>query len=178
MIESARWCNHLLHNSRAALSTLEWDLKAMASVARLLFVRDAPAGDEVDLCVRMSMHDRPHVIEWDDWVKLKYVDTGKSVVCRLRGNDDPSGPVQPKRIHINSHLRDILGLKSGKVAAYLLQEFRIEKAPSWASLWYIYRYHPKRQRRHQVLALMALYGGIILVLIWLLCVLLLYFAKP
>ena len=137
----------------------------MASVKQLLFVREAPAGDEMDLCVRMSMHDRPNGIKWDDWVKLRYVDTGKSAFCRLRGNDDPSGAVQPKRIHINSHLRGMLGLKSGKVAAYLLQEFRIEKAPSWAFLWYIYRYHPDHRRRKEVLALTVVSGGIILGLI-------------
>jgi len=137
----------------------------MASVRRLLFVREAHAGDEMNLCVRMSMHDRLNGIKWDDWVKLRYVDTGKSVLCRLKGNDDPSGSVQPKRIHINSHLRDMLGLKSGKVAAYLLQEFRIEKAPSWAFLWYTYRYHPNHRRRKEVLALMVMSGGIILGLI-------------
>jgi hypothetical protein len=137
----------------------------MTSVGRLLFVRQAPADDEMDLCVRISMHDRPNGIKWDDWVKLRFVDTGKSVVCRLKGNDDPSGSVQPKRIHINSHLRDMLGLRSDKVAAYLMHEFRMEKAPSWAFLWYTYRYHPDRRRRGDVLALTVMLGGIILGLI-------------
>jgi hypothetical protein len=137
----------------------------VATVRRLLFVRDAPADDEMDLCVRMGVHDRPYVIKWDDWVKLRYVDTGKSVICRLKGSDDPSGSVQPKRIHINAHLRGMLGLKSGKVVAYLLQEFCIEKAPSWAFFWYIYRYHPDHRRRKEVLALTVMSGGIILGLI-------------
>lgn len=134
----------------------------MAGVRRLLFVRESPADDEMSLSVRMAVHDRPDDIKPDDWVRLTYVETGKSVVCRLKGSDDSSGSVQPKRIHINSHLRGKLGLKSGKVAAYLLREFRIEKAPPWASLWYIYRYHPDSRRRKEVLALTVMLGGIIL----------------
>jgi hypothetical protein len=137
----------------------------MASVRLLLFVREAPADDETHLCVRMSMHDRPNGIKWDDWVKLRYVDTGKSVLCRLKGDDDPSGSVQPKRIHVNSHLRDMLGLKSDKVAAYRLQEFHIGKAPSWAFLWYTCRYHPAHSKRKKALALTLVFGGIILGLI-------------
>ena len=133
----------------------------MASVTRLLFVREAPTDDEMNLCVRMGMHDRPNGIKWDDWVKLRYVDTGKSVLCRLKGNDDLSGSVQPKRIHINSHLRDMLGLKSGKVAAYLLQEFHIEKAPSWALLLYTCRYHPDHRKRKKALALIVVLASII-----------------
>jgi hypothetical protein len=134
----------------------------MASGRKLLFVRKAPANDEMSLCVRMSMHDRPNGIKADDWVKLTFVETGKSVVCRLKDNDDPSGPVQLLRIHINSHLRDMLGLESDKFAAYLLQEFSMEKAPSWAFFWYVYRYHPNHRRREEVLALTVLVGGIIL----------------
>ena len=134
----------------------------MASVKRLLFVREAPTSDQMDLCARMSMHNRPHGIKWDDWVKLTFVAADKSVVCRLRGNDDEVGSVQTRRIHINSHLRDMLGLKSNMIAEYLLQEFRIEKAPSWAFFWYIYRYHPNHRRRAEVLALTVIFGSIIL----------------
>lgn len=134
----------------------------MASVTRLLFIREAPTRDQMDLCARMSMHSKPNGIKWDDWVKLTFVDAGKSVVCRLRGNDDQFGSVQTKRIHINSHLRDMLGLKSETIAARLLQEFRMEKAPSWAFFWYIYRYHPDHRRRAEVLALTVMFGGIIL----------------
>ncbi len=137
----------------------------MASVRLLLFVREAPADDEMHLCVRMSMHDRPNGIKWGEWVRLRYVDTGKSVLCRLKANDDASGSVQPKRIHINSHLRDMLGLKSGKVAAYLLQEFRMDKEPSWAFLWYTFRYHPDHRKREKALALTVMFGSIILGLI-------------
>ena len=99
----------------------------MASERRLLFVREASTSDQTDLCVRMSTRDRPNGIKWDDWVKLTFVETGRSVVCRLRSSDDPSGSLQLLRIHINSHLRDVLGLKPDKIAGYLLQEFRIEK---------------------------------------------------
>lgn len=137
----------------------------MTGARRFLLVREANADDEMDLCVRMSGHDRPDGVKWDDWVKLRYVDTGRSVLCRLKGNDDPSGSVQAKRIHINTHLRRMLGLKSSKVAAYLLQEFRLEKAPSWAFLWYIGRYHPNPRRRREVLAVTVMLGGIILGLI-------------
>ena len=73
-----------------------------------MFVK-LPADDEMHLCVRMSMHDRPNGIKWGEWVRLRYVDTGKSVLCRLKANDDASGSVQPKRIHINPRLRDMLG---------------------------------------------------------------------
>ena len=58
----------------------------------------------------------------------------------------------------------MLGLKADTIAARLLQEFLIEKAPSWALLWYIYRYHPDHRRRAEVLALTLMFGGIILVL--------------
>jgi len=137
----------------------------MASGSRLLFVREAPADDEMNLCVRIGIHDRPNRIKWDDWARVTFVDTGKSVVCRLEGNDGPSESVQPRRIHINSHLREMLGLRSDRVAAYLMQEFRIEKAPSWAFFWYICRYHPDHRRRKEVLALTVMSGGIILGLI-------------
>jgi hypothetical protein len=110
----------------------------------------------------MSMHNKPNGIKWDDWVKLTFVDVDKSVVCRLRGNDDQFGSVQTRRMHINSHLRDMLGLKSDTIAARLLHEFRIEKAPSWALFWYIYRYHPDHRRRAEVLALTVILGSIIL----------------
>jgi hypothetical protein len=137
----------------------------MASVIRRLLVREAPARDQMDLCVRMSMPDRPNGIKWDNWAKLTFVDTGKSVVCRLKGSDDKSGSVQTRRIHINSHLRDMLDLKSDTIAAPILQEFRIEKAPSWAFFWYIYRYHPDHRMRKEVLALTVMFGSIILGLI-------------
>lgn len=137
----------------------------MAGVVRFLFVRDAPTGDQMDLCARMSMHDRPDSIEWGDWMKLTRADTGKSIVCRLRGEDESVGSVQLKRIHINSHLRRMLGLELDKAATYRLQEFNIEKAPSWAFFWYIYRYHPNRRRRADVFAWTVLIGGITIGLI-------------
>ncbi|MDD1652738.1 MAG: hypothetical protein LUO86_06870 [Methanomicrobiales archaeon] len=137
----------------------------MASVRKLLFVRESPTNDEMNLCVRMSIHDRPNGIGLDDWVKLTFVETGKSVVCRLKDNDDPSGSVQLLRIHINSHLRNMLGIESNKVSAYLLQEFSIAKMPSWAFFWYVHCYHPDRRRRRDVAALTLLIGGIILGLV-------------
>jgi len=137
----------------------------MASVRLLLLVREAPANDEMDLCVRISMRDRPNGIKWGDWVKLRNADTGRSVLCRLQGSDDEFGSVQAKRIHINSHLRDMLGIKSDTIARYLLQDLSIEKAPSWVFFWYIYRYHPDRRRREEVVALTVMLGCIILGLI-------------
>lgn len=135
----------------------------MASGSRLLFIRDAPSRDERDLCVRLNMHDTPEGIKWGDWIRLTFVDSGKSVVCRLQGNDDASGSLQLLRIQINSHLRNMLGLESDKLAAYLLHEFRIRKASSWGFFWYIYRYHPDRKRRAEVLlGLTLLIGSIAL----------------
>jgi hypothetical protein len=99
----------------------------------------------------MNIHDRPKGIKWDDWIKLTFVDTHKSVICLVKGNDDLLGAVNLNHIHINSHLRNMLGLKSDMFATHRLEEFLIEKAPSWAFFWYIYRYHPDHSRRAQVL---------------------------
>jgi hypothetical protein len=137
----------------------------MASAKRLLFVREAPIHDQMNLCVLMSVHDRPDGLKSGDWVKLRFIDSGKSVVCRLEVDGGPSASVRLKRIHINSHLREMLGIPWDKVAPYRLQEFRIEKASSWGFFWYIHRYHPDNKKRVEAFLGLTLQIGCIVSII-------------
>jgi hypothetical protein len=109
-------------------------------ILKNITIKYAPRNDREKLRVRINEQDKPDGIHWYDYVKIKVSKTGKSIVCKLHGDDIYEIKPEYRKgsiIRINEPLRDKLGVKVRDIL-----DFEIEKKPKWLAWCYFVRYHP------------------------------------
>jgi hypothetical protein len=105
-----------------------------------LTVRMAPTVDRDKLIIRINSNAKPNSINWYDYVEFKNMGNGKTVVCKLSGDDIPEIGAKDRQsslVRINEPLRGKLGVKVGDSV-----EFKIKKKLRWGAWYYFIRYHP------------------------------------
>lgn len=112
-------------------------------IKRYLYVKGALRKDATELCARMNVSDKPKSINWGDWVHIST--GGRSLTCKLLGDNRLLSNTRLYNIRLNNHLRNIL-----KVEVNRPYDFYIEKASVLFMPLYIVRYHPNDATRIKV----------------------------